>query len=134
MLILIIIAVVAIITSFAYESYRQSIKVAKEGGMINKYSLLTRYIQSGDPRIKITKQTSTSVDFCLSNTGGKTTFFLTQTFESLTIQWKMHSPIFGNHKLEWDFHEYLDQEKMIARINNDLEKYQTSVNQHLAIY
>jgi len=131
---IIIIAVVAIITRFAYDNYRQSIKVAKEGGMINKYSLLTRYIQSGDPRISVTKQTSTSVDFCLSNAGGITTFFLTQTFESLTIQWQMHSPIFGNHKLEWDFYEDLDQEKMISRINNDLEKYQTHVMSAHAIH
>jgi hypothetical protein len=134
MLILIIIAVVAIITSFAWESYRQSKKMAKAGGMMNKYALLTHYIQSGDPQVRITKQTTTSVDFCLSKAGGITTFFLTQTFESLSIQWKMRSPIFGSHKLEWDFHEYLDQEKMIARIDNDLEKYQTHVMSRLAIH
>ena len=127
MWIFIIIVIVAVIGKFAYDSNQQSIKVAKEGGMVNKYSLLASYILFGDPRVKITRQTSTCVDFCLSNAGGVTIFFLTQTFGSITIQWKMNSPVLGDHKLEWDFPEYLDQDKMIARIDNDLKKYQHNV-------
>jgi len=127
MWILIIIAVVAILAKFAYDSNQQSIKVTKEGGMANKYSLLVDYIVSGHPAVRVTRQTSTSIDFCASSAGGATAFFLTQTFGQITIQWKMRSPIFGEHNLNWDFPEYLDQEKMIARINNDLEKYQSNV-------
>jgi hypothetical protein len=127
MLIFIIIGVVAILAKFAYDRNKQSIKVTKEGGMKNKYSLLVDYIMSGDSSVRITRQTSTSIDFCLSNAGGATAFFLTQTFGNLTVQWKMHSPIFGDHKFEWDFPEYLDQVRIVARINNDLEKYQSNV-------
>jgi hypothetical protein len=127
MWILAIVVIVAIIAKFAYDSNQQSIKVTKEGGMITKYSLLVAYILHGDPRVRITRQTSTSIEFCLSNAGGATAFFLTQTFGRITVQWKMHSPIFGDHKLEWDFHEYMDQEKIIARMDNDLEKYQANV-------
>jgi hypothetical protein len=52
---------------------------------------------------------------------------LTQTFGNLTVQWKLESPIFGSHNMEWDFPEYLDQEKMIERIENDLGKYQMNM-------
>lgn len=127
MWLLIIIVIVLIIGKFAYDNSQQTIKVTKEGGMLNKYNLLAAYILHGHPLARITRQTSTSIDFCASSTGGATAFFLTQTFGSVTIQWKMRSPLFGDHKLEWDFPEYLDQEKMIARIDNDLEKYQRNV-------
>jgi hypothetical protein len=127
MWVIITVIVIAVVLKFIYDGQQQSIKVTKEGGMANKYSMLVRHIMEGDPRVRITKQTATSIDFALSSAGGITAFFLTQTFGNLTVQWKMHSPIFGDHKLEWEFPEYLDQEKMIARLNNDLEKYQTNV-------
>ena len=127
MLILIIFVVVAILARFVYDSNRQRIKGAKEDGMKNKYSLLVHYIMSEDSGVRIIRQTSTSIDFCLSNAGGANVFFLTQTFGNLTILWKMHSPILGEHELEWDSPEYLDQKSIIARVDNDLKKYQSNV-------
>ena len=35
----------------------------------------------------------------------------------------------GNHKLEWQFDEFMDQEKMIDKINHDIEVYMTNVLQ-----
>jgi hypothetical protein len=127
MLILIIIVVVAILAWFVYDSNRQRIKGIKEDGIKNKYSLLVHYIMSEDSSVRIIRQTSTSIDFSLSNAGGANVFFLTQTFGNLTILWKMHSAIFGEHELEWDFPENLDQKSIIARVDNDLKKYQSNV-------
>lgn len=127
MWIFIIIVIIAIIGKFALDSNKQSIQVTKEGGMINKYSLLIAYILQGHAGVRITRQTSTSVDLGVANAGGATAFFLTQTFGNLTVEWKLRSPLFGEHKLKWEFPEYMDQEKMIARIENDLGKYQSNV-------
>lgn len=59
--------------------------------------------------------------------GGTTLFILTQTFGNVTVQWKVDSPVFGKHKMEWDFPEYGDQEKMMEIIANDLEKFQQNL-------
>ena len=29
----------------------------------------------------------------------------------------------GNHKLKWNFNEFYDQDKMIEKINHDIEAY-----------
>ena len=80
-----------------------------------------------DPRVRIIKETSNSIDLGMVNAGGASSFFLTQTYGNLTVQWKIQSPIYGKHEMEWDFPEYLDQQKMIERLNNDLGKYQMNV-------
>lgn len=123
------IAIIAaiVIIKLLYDSNQQKVAIQKQGGMTNKYAILISHIISGDPRTKITKITTDSIDIVLSNAGGATAFFLTQTYGNLTVQWKVQSPIYGNHKLEWDFPEFLDQQKMIERITNDLEKYQMNV-------
>lgn len=121
-----IIAAIVII-KFFYDSNQQTEAVQKQGGMIHKYAELISHIMEGDPRTKITKVTNDSVDIVLSNAGGSTAFYLTQTYGNLTVQWKLQNPIYGSHKLEWDFPEFLDQEKMIDRITNDLTKYQMNV-------
>lgn len=121
------IVVLIVIIKFVYDSSQQKEAVQKQGGMTNKYSTLIAHIMAGDPRTQITKITSDSVDIVLSNVGGATAFFLTQTFGKLTVQWKVQSPIYGNHKLEWDFPEFLDQNKMIERITNDVGQYQMNV-------
>jgi hypothetical protein len=123
----IIIVVAIIIIKFLYDSQKQNVQVAKEGGMRNKYSLVVHHILDGDSRARIIKETASSIDIGMVSAGGATSFFLTQTYGKLTVQWKMRSPVFGNHSLEWDFPEFLDQEKMLERMNNDLEKYQMNV-------
>ena len=116
-----------IIIKFIYDNTQQKEAVQKQGGMKNKYSTLISLIMAGDSRTRITNISSNSLDIILSTAGGTTAFFLTQTFGNLTVQWKMEGPIFGSHKLEWDFPEFLDQEKMFERISNDVEKYQINV-------
>jgi hypothetical protein len=64
------------------------------------------------------KEDSSSLYLGMSSMGGSTLFSLIKTFGSLTVQWKLTSPVFGVHSLEWQFPEFLDQEKMVERMLN----------------
>jgi len=123
---LLFIAVILIII-FLYDRYKQVIKVGKEGGMKHKYRELIEFILSGDPRCKILHLTTDTVILGISNYGNSTLYTLIQTFGTITIVWKVKSRVYGNHKLEWSFDEYGDQEYMAEKISNDLEKYQINV-------
>ena len=59
--------------------------------------------------------------------GGTTIFTLIQTFGSLTVQWKVDSPVFGKHKIDWSFQENQDQKAMVEKIESDLLNYQNRV-------
>ncbi|WP_146011108.1 hypothetical protein [Siphonobacter sp. BAB-5405] len=106
---------------------QQSIQVGKQGGMANKYKVLIGYLLEGHQNSRIIGQTGDSLTVGCASTGGQTIFNLVQTFGSLTVEWKMESPLFGKHRLEWQFPEYEDQEKMMRKLTNDLEKYQQNV-------
>jgi hypothetical protein len=116
-----------IIGKFLYDTSQQSSKIKKEGGMRIKYRELIADIMNQDSKIRIFQETSNSITIGVSNIGGTTLFILIQTYGKLTVQWKVDSPIFGKHSMEWDFQEYGDQELMMARIMNDLDKYQRNV-------
>ena len=124
---LIIAIVIFIVIKFAYDSSKQSIKVAKEGGIKHKYRELIHEMMGDDPSIRIFHQSNTSITLGKSSPGGKTVFHLAQTFGKVTIQWKTESPFYGNHQLEWDFPEYGDQQSMARVMENDLLAYQTNV-------
>jgi len=123
----IILIAVFIIGKFLYDRNKQASKITMEGGMRNKYRDLIKFLMSGDPRSKIFQETSDSITLGISNAGGTTLFVLTQTFGKVTVQWKVDGPVFGKHKMEWDFQEYGDQEKMAERIVNDTGKYQQNM-------
>lgn len=127
MLIFIGLVVLFFVGKFFYDKNEQSVKVAKEGGMMNKYDLLIATLLGGHQNTKVYKLTGDSVELGVVSYGGSTMYFITQTFGKVTVQWKIDSPIYGQHKLEWDFPEYLDQEKMLARITNDVGKYQSNI-------
>jgi len=130
---LIVIVIVFIIGKFIYDKNQQSAKVTMEGGMRNKYRQLIGFITSGDPKTKIFQETSDSISLGVSSISGSTLFILTQTFGKVTVQWKVESSVFGKHKMEWDFDEYLDQEKMIEKIVNDTSKYQSNLMNGLGL-
>lgn len=125
---LVLIAIICFVGfKFLRDRKRQNQRVAKEGGMLHKYRVLVQYLLSGHPNTKIFQVTGDSLFLGVSSTGGTTTYDLLQTFGKVTITWKVDSPVYGKHKLEWDFDEYLDQNKMIEKIMNDLKQYQTNV-------
>ncbi|MDC9721877.1 MAG: hypothetical protein PSN34_03775 [Urechidicola sp.] len=123
----IIVIVVFIIGKFLYDRNKQASKITMEGGMRNKYRELIEFLMSGDSRSKIYQETSDSITLGISNMGGTTLFILTQTVGKVTVQWKVDSPVFGKHKMEWDFAEYGDQGQMAERIANDTGKYQQNM-------
>ena len=124
---IIILIIVGILIKFLYEMNKQKTHVSRQGGMQHKYRRLIEQIKSGDSRTKIYKDTGDQVTLGISNMGGTTLFIITQTFGRVTIQWKVDSPVFGKHKLEWEFDEYLDHYKMMEKITNDLTHYQNNV-------
>jgi len=127
MLAFIAVVIVFVIGKFLYDKSQQSIEVGKQGGMANKYAALIGHLLGGHQNVRIVKETSDSITVGSASAGGQTIFNLVQTFGNLTIEWKMESPMFGKHRLEWTFPEYGDQEKMIERLANDLEKYQKNI-------
>lgn len=123
MWIVIIVIVVFIIGKFLLDKNEQAGKITMQGGMKNKYKELIEYLMSGDMRTRIFEETSDSLTLGLSNAGGSTLFVLIQSFGKVTVQWKLNSPIYGKHKLEWSFDEFKDQEEMADVIFNNIAKY-----------
>ncbi len=104
--------------------------VVKQGGMRKKYQTLVDHILSGDPRATIIQETSTFLNIGSASAGGTTNFLINQSFKNVTIEWRVNSPVFGKHKLEWMFDEFLDQDIMIKKIVNDVQKYTANVFQN----
>ena len=81
----------------------------------------------GHPNSKIFQVTGDSLLLGVHSSGGTTLYRLLQTFGKITITWTVESPVYGKHRLEWNFDEFMDQNKMIEKIMNDLKQYQTNV-------
>ncbi|MET3875965.1 hypothetical protein [Chitinophaga sp. OAE865] len=79
---------------------------------------------SGHTNTKIFQVTADSVLLGIHSSGGTTLYRLLQTFGKVTIAWTVESPIYGKHRLEWDFDEFMDQNKMMEKIMSDLKQYQ----------
>ena len=124
---LVIIIVIGVLIKFFYDKSQQVQKIVKEGGMQHKYRVLLDLLLSGHSNTKIFQVTADSVLLGVHSSGGTTLYRLLQTFGKVTITWTVDSPIYGKHKLEWTFDEYLDQEKMMDKIMNDLKQYQINV-------
>ncbi|MDQ0110526.1 hypothetical protein J2T02_005679 [Chitinophaga terrae (ex Kim and Jung 2007)] len=127
MWVVIIAIIVFVIGKFIYDKGQQSNRISKEGGMVHKYKTLVQLLMRGHPNSKIFQVTEDSLLLGVSSIGGTTTYSLLQTFGKVTITWKVDSPVYGKHTLEWDFDEFMDQNKMVEKIMNDLKQYQTNV-------
>ena len=116
-----------IIVKFASDSNKQATEVTKQGGMKTKYRTLINYLVNSDPKARILNEGVAFISIGSSSIGGTTIFDILQTFGSVTIQWKVNSPVWGKHNLEWSFNEFADQNDMIEKIENDLSQYQANV-------
>ncbi len=123
MWIFIIAIILYIMFRFFRDLEKQKRKIAIEGGMRIKYSTLVNYMLSGHQNCKVHQESADSILVGAVSYGGQTSFELIQTFGSITITWRSESPLFGKHKLEWQFPEYTNQEKIINQINSELEDY-----------
>ena len=125
--IIIIGIVVFIAVKFFSDNNKQANEVAKQGGMRKKYSTLVSYFLAGHQNSRIIQEESTFMRIGSVSPGGSTFFDIAQTFGNVTIQWIAKSAFMGNHKLEWTFNEFMDQEEMIQRIEHDVEVYMSNV-------
>ena len=122
MWIVIVIIVVVIIGKFLLDSSKQAEHVRQEGGMMNKYSILVEQLLN-HPNARIYQQTNTFISIGISSPAGSTVYYLQQTFGNITIQMKIkNNPIVGNINMEWTFPEHMDQERMIAKIEEDIQR------------
>jgi hypothetical protein len=127
--IFIVCALVIIIGKFLYDRNQVNSKVAREGGMRQKYrELIDGLISGSDGRLKILKETSDSIVLGYGVTGSITNYALIQTFKELSIEWRFESVVFGNHKYDWVFPEYKDQNEIGERITSDVEKYISNIS------
>lgn len=126
----IIIVIGFIIFSFARDTSKQATAVVKQGGMKVKYRTLVNYFLGLDPRSAIVQETTTFINIGVKSLGGATNILIQQTYGNVTIGWKVDSPVFGKHNLEWTFNEFLDQEKMIEKVENDISKYNENAMQN----
>lgn len=123
----IIAILIIVLVKFFYDQNKQKVIIAKQGGMRNKYRALVDNLLNEDVNARILSERGDCISIGLNNLLGSTIYTLTQTFRTVTIQWKTQSLIYGNHNLEWEFDEYDSQMKMITKINNDVAKYQNNL-------
>lgn len=121
--------IVYIIIKFVSDNNKQANAVAKQGGMRNKYHTLVEYFLSGHERSHIVREDGTSITVGCGSAGGSSYFDIIQTFGTVTIKWRSTSLALGNHNLEWEFDEFLSQDKMVNKIQHDIEVYMTNVLQ-----
>lgn len=127
---IIILALVAfVIFKFAVDVNKQAGAVIKQGGMRKKYSILIDYLLNANQGTRIFTETSTFITLGITGLGGSTIFNIQQTFGTVSIEWKAENHAFGKHSLKWNFNEFLDQKKMIEKIENDLGIYQSNLMQ-----
>ena len=114
--IIIIGIVLFIIIKFVSDRNKQADAVAKQGGMRKKYRTLVNYALAGHANSHIISEDGTGITIGCASPG-------------VTIRWRSTSILMGNHKLEWSFDEFMDQDRMIEKIEHDIEVYMSNVIQ-----
>lgn len=125
---IIIVAIILFsIVKFAMAYNDQADSVAKQGGMKKKYSVLVNNILNADSHCRIIQEGSSFIRLGAVSPGGSTIFDLTQTFGSVTVQWIGKSVLIGDHKMEWQFDEFMDQDAMFEKVVHDVDIYMNNV-------
>lgn len=122
-LILIGIIAIYVIIRFLRALNIQEKKVAVEGGMKRKYSILVNWALDSHPDARIIQETLSSISVGVKGVSGSTTFQFVQTFGTVTVQYIVRDVVMGNHTLEWSFPEYGNQEEMISKIEREISNY-----------
>ena len=127
-LIFVAIIVVIMIFSFAKDSYKENDKLVKQGGMRVKYRTLIDNFIDDDSGLRVVKETNNYVCVGMKNTSGSIVFHFQHTFDKINVTFEMKNIFIGDHKLEWSFPEYMDQQQMIDRIETSTRKYMDNVS------
>lgn len=126
-LIFILIIVGIIIFSFAKESMAETDKVAKEGGIYNKYKILIDNFIDPDSGMKVIHETNKYMCVGMKNASGSIVFHFQHTFSKINITFEMKNIVLGDHKLDWCFPETMPQEDMLKHIENKTRQYMDNV-------
>jgi len=133
LMIYLIVGILVIITAGAlYYEHAQKLnrldEIDSTGGIVVKYQVLVKYFLS----ISNAKISSYSKKHLTVQSKGTTTiteFTISPEAENqVTISWILSCQPMGHFKEEWRFSETISQEKMIERINRDLELKSKTIN------
>lgn len=127
---LIIAIVIFMLIKFAADHNKQVKDVAQQGGMRVKYRTLINHLLTDDSNCRILQEKTTFILLGVSHPGNSSVFMIQQTFGTVTIEYQIKSIVFGNHKLEWTFNEYADQNKMVEKITHDIERLNNDIMQN----
>ncbi|WP_415374591.1 hypothetical protein [Patiriisocius sp. Uisw_017] len=97
--------------------------VDNEGGMRQKYRDLIGWL-TDDPNAKVTKVTRDHVEVTNKMPTTTTTFFITENFDGVDIEWNAQLGAMGNHKQNWKFPKGTSEENMVIKIGTDLQSYE----------
>ena len=113
----IIILLVLFFGKFIIDSLKQSNEIKKQGGIKKKYAKLVQMLLDADPRTRIIQESNNFINVGISGPAGAQSYFLQQTFGSLTVQVVVkNNPLLGNLTIERTFPEDMDQEEMMKEL------------------
>ena len=121
--IFLIIIIVIVVVHFAKDSYNESEKVAKEGGIRTKYKMLIDNFADPSSGMHIIKETNKYISLGMTNSAGSINFNFQHTFNQIDVTFEMNNVFVGNHKLNWSFPETMDQNEMIYQIETRTKQY-----------
>ena len=91
------------------------------GGMLNKYEFLIHHLTSyPNAIIQKVQKDKIQIYIDLSIIISTMNFYIKEGFQCVNIQWIGISKKLGKHKKSWKFPDTYSQEKMVQRINEDL--------------
>ena len=93
-------------------------QVDMNGGMAKKYECLISRLTS-ESTAKVVKVTRDHIHIRSTGQSTATNFFITESLNSVEIEWVGQSALLGTHKHKWTFVHNYPQEKML----NEIEEY-----------
>lgn len=98
--------------------------------MEEKYDILIAYLLSGDPRARILGKLKGFISIGLISPGGNTTWNLTLDGDKLLIDYSLkNSPLIGSDKLHFSFPANQDQEEIIIKLVEIMQRhYEETIN------
>lgn len=121
-----VILIVVVIFKFVLDKNNEVEKINRDGGFINKYAILVEgFLDYPNSRILI--QTENSIEIGLRDNFANTTFTIIHTFNKFVIVYQHQSYTFGEHKLNWEFPEYMNQNSVLNIVRNEIEEYNQKI-------
>lgn len=90
-------------------------QVDMRGGMAKKYEYLVERLTT-TPSAKVVKVTRDHIHIRATGQTTASSYFITENFNSVEIEWVGQIAIFGTHKHKWSFPHNYPQEKIMAEI------------------